>query len=41
MRYKTVQIKKLTVKYITELSNLKHLQRYMTSFELGFIWFER
>ena len=41
MRYKTGHINNLTWKYIMEISNLKHLQCYMTSFELYFRWFER
>ena len=40
MRYQTGQINNLTGKYIMELSKLKHLQRYMTSFEIYFIIFE-
>ena len=39
--YQTLQIKNLTVKYIMELSNLNHIQRYMTSFEIDFRSFER
>ena len=34
MRYKTVYINNLTGKYIMELSKLKYIQRYMTSFEI-------
>ena len=34
MRYQTGHTNKLTGKYTTEMSKLKHLQRYMTSFEL-------
>ena len=34
IRDQTVQIKNLTGKYIMELSNMKHLQQYMTSFDL-------
>ena len=41
MRDQTVQINNLTGKYIMELSKLKHLQRYTTSFELEFRRFER
>ena len=40
-RYQTVQINNLTVKYIMELSKLKNVQFYMTSFELEFRRFER
>ena len=41
MRYQTGNINNLTGKYIMELSNMKHLQRYMTSFEIEFRRFER
>ena len=41
MQYKTGHINNLIGKYIMELSKLKHLQRYMTSFELDFRRFER
>ena len=34
IRDQTVHIKNLTGKYIMELSNMKHLQQYMTSFYL-------
>ena len=36
MQHKTVQINNLTVKYIMELSKLKHLQLYMAHFELNY-----
>ena len=36
MRYQTSHIKNLTGKYIMGISKLKHLQRYMISFELEF-----
>ena len=38
---KTGQINNLTGKYIMELSKLKHIQGYMTSFEVAFRKFER
>ena len=38
---KTGQINNLTGKYIMEISKLKHLQRYMTTFELHDRKFER
>ena len=41
MRYQIVQINNLTVKYIMELSKLKNIQFYMTSFEIEFRRFER
>ena len=37
----TGQINNLTGKYIMEMSKLKHLQRYVTNFELYYIKFER
>ena len=37
----TGQIEKLTGKYIMELSKLKHLQRYMTTFELDYRKFDQ
>ena len=40
MRDKTGQINHLTGKYIIELSNLKHLKLYMTSYELEYMRFE-
>ena len=40
-QYKTGQINNLTGKYIMEISKLKHLQIYMTPFELGYRKFER
>ena len=40
MRDKTVHINNLTGEYIMEMSNLKHPQYYMTSFELDFRIFE-
>ena len=36
LQYQTVQTSNLTVKYIMELSKLKHLQRYMTTFEIDY-----
>ena len=36
MRYQTVHINNFTGKYIMELSNMKHLQCYMTSFYIDF-----
>ena len=41
MRDKIGQINNLTVKYIMELSKLKHIQRYMNSFEIEFRRFGR
>ena len=41
MRFQTVQINILTGKYIMKLTNLKHLQCYVTSFDLDFRRFER
>ena len=41
MRDKKGNIKKITEKYITELSNMKYVQLCMTSFELDFRRFER
>ena len=41
MRDQTGHINNLTIKYNIELSKLKHLQRYMTYFEIGFRSFER
>ena len=41
MRDQTGQIKNLTGKYIMELSKLKHLQCFMTSFDICFRRFER
>ena len=41
MRDKVGRLKNLTGKYIMELSNPKHLQRYMTYFDLDFREFER
>ena len=41
IRDQTVHINNLTGKYIMELSNLKHLQPYMTYFEIDFRRFER
>ena len=40
MRDKKGQINNLTGKYIMEMSKLKHIQRYMTSFEIPFKLFE-
>ena len=40
MKDKTCQINDLTEKYIMELSKLKHIQGYMTSFEITFRQFE-
>ena len=37
---KTGQINNLTGKYIMEPSKFKHIQRYMTTFELDYIKFE-
>ena len=37
----TRQINNLTSKYIMEMSKLKHLQRFMTRFELAYKTFER
>ena len=39
-RDQIVQINNLTGKYIMELSKMKHLQRYITSFEIDFGRFE-
>ena len=36
MRYQTVHINNFTGKYIMELSNMKHLQCYMTSLYIDF-----
>ena len=41
LQYQTVQINNLKDKYIMELSRLKHLQIYMTPFELDYRKFER
>ena len=41
MRYETDQINNLTGENIMEISKLKNLQRYKTSFEINFINFER
>ena len=41
MQDQTGQINNLTVKYIMELSKLKPIQRYMTTFELNHRIFER
>ena len=40
MRDQRFQINNLTGKYIMELSKLKHIQRYMISFDLDFRRFE-
>ena len=41
LQYQTGKIKNLTGKYIMELSKLKHLQIYMTPFDLYYRKFER
>ena len=41
MRDNVGHINNLTGKYIIELSKLKHIQCYMTYFEIAFIPFER
>ena len=41
LQYKTGQINNLTDKYIMELSKLKHIQHYMTNFELEYRYFKR
>ena len=41
MRYETDQINNLTGENIMEISKLKNLQRYKTSFEINFRNFER
>ena len=41
LQYETWKINNLTGKYIVELSKLKHIKWYMTSFELDYRKFER
>ena len=41
MKDQTGQINNLTGKFIMKISELKHLQRYMNSFEIDFRRFER